>query len=116
MELAHRRLPRVDILAPIGRMQAPEADDLKAKLDELFAAERPRLILDLSRLEFMSSAGLRVLIEAQRQAQKSRAEGGGRGEIVIADPTANIRDILARTGFTSFFRVFDDLVEAVGSF
>ena len=115
MELAHRTLPRVDILTPTGRMQAPEADAFKAKLDELFTAERPRLILDLSGLDFMSSAGLRVLIEAQRQAQKIRAPGGGHGEIVIADPTANIRDILARTGFTSFFRVYDDLVEALGN-
>ncbi len=115
MELIHRQLPRVDILMPTGRMQAPEADTFKAKLDELIAAGRSRLILDLSGLEFMSSAGLRVLIEAQRQAQRANAPRGGKGEIVIADPSANIRDILARTGFTSFFRVFDDLVEAVGS-
>ena len=115
MELSHRQLPRVDILTPTGRMHAPEVDVFKARIDELFAAGRTRLILDLSGLEFMSSPGLRVLIEAQRRAQNMRAPGGGKGEIVIADASANIRDILARTGFTSYFRVFDDLVEAVGS-
>lgn len=115
MELAHRRLPRVDILSPTGRMQAPEAEQLKARLDQLLAEGRSRVILDLSRLEFMSSPTLRVMIEAQRQAQKMRAPGGGHGEIVVADPTANIREILARTGFTSYFRVFDELIEAVGN-
>ena len=115
MEISHRQLPRVDILTPTGRMYLPDVDVFQAKIDELFAAGRSRLILDLSGLDFMGSPGLRVLIEAQRRAQKMRAPGGGNGEIVIADASANIRDILARTGFTTFFRVFDDMIEAIGS-
>jgi anti-sigma B factor antagonist len=115
MEIIHRRLPRVDVLALTGRMQAPEAEEFKARIDQLFAEGHVRLILDLAGLEFMSSPGLRVLIDAQRRAQNSRAQGGGRGDIRLANASPNIRDILARTGFTSFFQVYDTLVDAVGS-
>ena len=115
MEIVHRRLPRVDVLALKGRMQAPEAEELRARIDQLFAEGHVRLILDVAGLEFMSSPGLRVLIDAQRRAQNSRAHGGGRGEIRLANASPNIRDILARTGFTSFFQVYDTLVDAVGS-
>ena len=115
MEIVHRRLPRVDVLALTGRMQAPEAEELRARIDQLFAEGHVRLILDLAGLEFMSSPGLRVLIDAQRRAQNSRAQSGGRGDIRLANASPNIRDILARTGFTSFFQVYDTLVDAVGS-
>lgn len=115
MEITHRRLPRVDVLALAGRMQAPEAEQLKAELNRLLDAGQARLILDLGGLNYMSSPGLRVMIEARRRAQSMRASGGN-GDLRLANAAPFVKEILAQTGFTSYFPIYDDLVEAVGSF
>ena len=116
MEITHRRLPRVDILSLSGRMLEPDATQLHARIGERFDEGRVRLILDLTGLEFMSSPGLRVMIEARRRAENARAQGGGHGDLRLAVAGPYIKEILARTGFTSYFPMYDDVVAAVSSF
>ncbi len=116
MEITHRRLPRVDVLSMSGRMLEPDAAQLGARITELFDQGYVRLILDMTGLEFMSSPGLRVMIEARRRAENARAHGGGRGDVRLAGAGPYIKEILERTGFTSYFPVYDDLLAAVSSF
>jgi anti-sigma B factor antagonist len=116
MDITHRRINRVDVLGLSGRMMAPEAAVLKEQLDQLFAEGRYRIILDLSQLEYISSGGLRILIEARKRAQDARPSDGGHGGVVLAYPTQRIRDVLALTGFINYFQMYDDMAEAVGSF
>ena len=117
MDITHRRIHRVDVLSLSGRMLPPEAAMLKEQIDQLFAEGRHRIVLDLAQLEYISSGGLRVLIEARRRAQEAKVrDGGGRGDVVIVNASQRIKDVLALTGFTSYFRMYDDLAEAVGSF
>src|SRR5687768_3138832 len=96
---------RVDVLSLSGRIQAPEAAELKEHLDKLYAEGRTRIVLDLSNLEYISSGGLRVLIEARKRAQDAR----GDGDVRLVNMSDRIRKVFDLTGFTSYFRVFDDL-------
>ncbi len=116
MDIAHRRISRVDVLSLAGRMMPPEAALLKEQIDPLFAEGRYRIVLDLSQLEYISSGGLRVLIEARKRAQDGKPTDGGRGDVVIVNAAQRIKDVLSLTGFTSYFQMYDDLAEAVGSF
>jgi anti-sigma B factor antagonist len=116
MELAHRRLNRVDVIAISGRIQAPEATRLQEQINELFAEGRFRLLLDLQKLEYVSSPGLRVLIEARKRAREWKLSDFDRGDVRIVHLPPRIKDVFDLTGFTSLFQIFDDLVEAVGSF
>ena len=116
MEITHRRINRVDVLALSGRMMAPEAAQLKEHFDKLFAEKRYQIVLDLSNLEYISSGGLRVLIEARKQAQDARLGVGSRGNIHIVNMSPRIKQVFDLTGFTSYFTYYDDLAEAVGSF
>jgi anti-sigma B factor antagonist len=116
MDVGHRRIHRVDVLSLTGRMMPPEAAVLKEHIDKLFAEGRYRILLDMSGLEYISSGGLRVLIEARKHAQQGRPSDGGRGDIRLVNVNQRIKDVLALTGFTSYFEIFDELAEAVGSF
>ena len=116
MEITHRPLHRVDVLALSGRMLPPEAAQLKEQIDQLFSQGRFRLVLDLSQLEYISSGGLRVLIDARRRAQEGKPSDGGRGDVRLVNPSPRIQDVLTLTGFTSYFQSYPDLTEAVGSF
>jgi anti-sigma B factor antagonist len=116
MELSQRRLNRVDILKVSGRLTAAEAPQLQAELNKLFDQGRFRILLDFSDLEYISSPGLRILIEARKRAREWKLTDFDRGDVRIVHIPPRIKEVFDLTGFTSLFQIYDDLVEAVGSF
>lgn len=67
------------------------------------------IILDITKVDFLSSAGLRVLLMIYRQI-KSR-----NGKVVLVGASEEIQDIMANTGFLSFFITVDTLDEGVAA-
>ena len=63
-------------------------------------------IFDLSGVEFMSSAGLRVILDAH---QKGRATGS---QIVLAAPRAGVYKVLKTAGFTVILACYPTVDEA----
>lgn len=116
MEVTHRRLNRVDVLTVTGRVDAATAPRLKQHIDNLFGEGRYRIVLDLAELDYISSPGLRVLIEARKRAREWKITDLEGGDIRIANLPPKIKEVFDLTGFTSLFELFGDTVEAVGSF
>lgn len=116
MEITHRRLNRVDVLGIKGRMQAVESAELQERVNQLFNEGRYRILLDLEQLEYVSSPGLRVLIEARKRAREWKLTEMDRGDVRIVHLPTRIKEVFNLTGFTSLFHIYDDMVEAVGSF
>lgn len=116
MEITHKALNRVDLLAINGRLDAMSAPQFKQRIDELFGAGRYRLVLDLAGLEYVASPGLRVLIEARKRARDWKLTDLEGGDVRIANLPPRIKEVFDLTGFTSLFEIFNDTLEAVGSF
>lgn len=116
MELTHKVYNRVDVIALKGRLAADTKAELEAKFQEIFDAGRHRVVLDLKGLEYISSPGLRVLIEARKRAREWRFSELERGDTRIATLPDRIREVFDLTGFTPLFQIYDDLIEAVASF
>ncbi len=116
MEISHRTLNRVDIVSVTGRLTAAEAPQLQQQLNQLFEEGRFRILLDFSELDYISSPGLRVLIEARKRAREWKLSEFDRGDIRIVNLPSRIREVFDLTGFTSLFQIYDDVVDAVGSF
>jgi anti-sigma B factor antagonist len=83
-------------------IDAKTAPGLQEQILPLIAAELP-LILDMSRVAYMSSAGLRVLLMTYRQATSSNAR------LMLSGLSEELRDMISATGFLRFFVVFDTL-------
>jgi anti-anti-sigma factor len=58
-------------------------------------------------MSYISSTGLRVLLQAHRCAQAANAS------LALACPPEDVREIMAATGFLEFFTVFDALETAI---
>jgi anti-sigma B factor antagonist len=116
MEITHKRLNRVDLLTIVGRMDAASAPQLKQQIDALFDQGRFRIVLDLAGLEYIASPGLRVLIEARKRARDWKITDLEGGDVRIASLPPRIKEVFDLTGFTSLFEIFNDSIEAVGSF
>jgi anti-anti-sigma factor len=112
MDLAPRRLADTVVLRPAGRVDHASADDFKTALGaflERCTAGGDRLVLDCSRLEYISSAGLRVLVLARKQA---KAQGG---TLVVAELQPIVKEIFEISRFTLVFDVFASVRDALAS-
>ena len=89
-------------------VDAKTAPGLQEQILTLVPARCP-LILDMSRVAYMSSAGLRVLLTIHRQATSSNAR------LVLSGLSEDLRDMMSATGFLSFFVTFDTLDDALGN-
>jgi len=116
MEITHKRMNRADLLVVSGRLDAMHAPALKAKIEELFAEGRYRIVLDFSSLEYVASPGLRILIEARKKARDWKITDLEGGDVRLAGLPSRIREVFDLTGFTKLFDIYPDATEAVGSF
>jgi anti-sigma B factor antagonist len=66
-----------------------------------------KILLDMSGVEYMSSAGLRMLLSTYRQV--SRQNGG----IVLVGLAEEIKDTMSVTGFLNFFMIRDTVDEGL---
>ena len=110
MEVKAKQFKHCDLLAVIGRVDSATSPKLSEALDAISAEGRFKIVLDMTELEYMSSAGFRALISAQRNCKRFN-----RGEVVLANVPGNINSALELAGFTTLFRIFPDVTTAVGN-
>lgn len=110
MEIASKQFKHCDLLAVKGRVDSATAPKLSEALDAIVNEGRFKIVIDMVGLEYMSSAGFRALISAQRNCKRYN-----RGEVVLATVPANINSALELAGFTALFRIFPDVTTAVGN-
>ncbi len=85
-------------LALEGRLDTNTAPELENKIAEELTADIQTLILDLKELEYISSAGLRVLLSAQKKMNKQ-------GSMVVKNANEMIMDVFQVTGFVDILTI-----------
>jgi len=111
MEISTKRYKRCDLITVKGRVDSATSPQLSAVIETINRDGRYKITIDMSEVEYMSSAGFRALLGGQRNCKRYN-----RGEIVLASLPARIREALALAGFTELFNIFDDVTAAVGYF
>ena len=81
----------------VGRLDTTTAPQLEAALKESYAGVT-KLVFDFAELAYLSSAGLRVLLQAQKTMNKQ-------GEMVIKNVNETINDIFDVTGFIDILTI-----------
>ncbi len=111
MEISTVQYKRCYLIKPKGRLDSAAAPQFADALNKIMDEGHYRLVIDMSELEFMSSAGLRVLISAQKNCKRYN-----RGEVYLAALPKNILAALELAGFTELFEIYEDVLTAVGNF
>jgi anti-anti-sigma factor len=111
MEITHQEFKHCDLLTLKGRVDSSTAPEFTRALEKVSGNGRYKIAIDMRELEYMSSAGFRALLAAQRNCKRYN-----RGEVVLVGLPHRIREALELAGFTELFKTFDDPLEAVGNF
>ena len=88
----------VHVAAMKGRLDTATAPAAEAKLLELLGSGG-KVVADLAEVHYVSSAGLRVLLKAAKQAKSS---GGG---FAVAAPQPPVREVLEISGFDKILAI-----------
>lgn len=110
MEIQISNAAGVCIVAVTGSIDALTAGDLTSSLSAQVGNGQKNLVLDLSQVDFMSSAGLRAILAALKECRQV----GGDLRIAAAQPGVN--KVLNMSGFTSILKTYPDLPAALASF
>ena len=111
MEITTKNFKSCDMFVVSGRIDSSTAPQLTEALEGITGGGRYKIVMDMGSLEYMSSAGFRALLSSQRTCKRYN-----RGEIVLASVPNRVKEALELAGFTELFKIYDDPVEAVGSF
>ena len=101
---------RVDLITVSGRVDSSTAPELEETLEERMGEGRYSLVLDLSDVNYLSSAGLRTLVSALRNCKKKG------GDVRIATPSERVTEVMSLAGLDTLFTSYDDVTVAVGSY
>lgn len=101
---------KVDVVAVSGSIDALSASELIKALNDHIHGGHPDVIVDFSKVEFMSSAGLRAILASVKEA---RAAGG---DFRLAAPQPGIDKVLKMAGYHNILKIFPTVAEALASF
>ena len=97
------------VLSVAGNVDAGTEQRFRDALTSVLAHGVPRIIVDLSRVAFMSSAGIGVLMGVRRVL----ADAGG--SLVLASPHGEVAQVLSITGVAGVIPVTASLADAVAA-
>lgn len=105
MKVEFEKKENVDIISLIGRLDGNTAPLVKDKVIEKLN-ENMKLIINMKNCEYVSSAGLRVLMIIAKTLKSK----GGNG--VLVEMNEEVGDVMEMTGFGNIFRSFNTVGEA----
>jgi anti-anti-sigma factor len=110
MELSPRRFDTAVVVAPKGRIDQSNVDAFQGALAphlQTCAEGQQQVILDLTGLEYISSAGLRVLMLAAKQSKAQK------GILLLTGLQPLVKEILEISKFTTVLTIVPSLRDAL---
>jgi len=112
MDITTEILASCAVVRPAGTLDRRTAPELEGVLQALAAQGHSRIVLDLSGVSEMSSAGLRVIISAAKLLRNERTGG----DLRLVAPGERVIQVLELAGLQSVLRVYSASAQAIASF
>lgn len=100
----------VTLIEASGRIDSSNANQLGDALSGVIDEGQTQLVLDLSGVGYMSSAGLREIVSALKKLRRAA------GDLRIAQPSPRVVEVIEMSGLDSELRVYATQAEAISSY
>lgn len=99
MQIAEEKVGEALVIAPTGRVDSVSSAELERLVVSRIDGGERRLVIDLAGVEYVSSAGLRVLLMAAKRLREPPAA------LVLCGMGPSVRTVLELAGFLPIFAV-----------
>ena len=109
MEMLQTRHGNIVVFALTGRLDAKTSETFEQQLLSAIAGGERSILVNFSQLNYISSAGLRVLLLAAKKLQESN------GKIALCSLEPALKTVFDIAGFSAIFTIFVSEAEALES-
>lgn len=87
------------VAAFVGRLDTPASQEIAPQVEQLLGEVAGTVVLDCSKLEYISSSGLRIFLSLRKAA------GEKGGKVIVKNISNEIRTVFMMTGFLNLFEI-----------
>src|SRR5438128_10990465 len=109
MEFAQEQSGDALIVKLSGRLDSSSAQSAEERFTQVLSSGAVHLAIDMSQLDYISSAGLRVLLVVAKKVQQAK------GKVVLFGLVRNVREAFSISGFDKIFSIEADAAAAVAA-
>ena len=95
------------IVSVRGRLDAVTAPELEKTISKYADSDKSKIILDFNELEYISSAGLRVVLVTAKMMKTKQ------GELLVSGLKDTVKDVFELSGFYTIIKIFDTVEAAL---
>jgi stage II sporulation protein AA (anti-sigma F factor antagonist) len=99
MDLSEQQVGRVWVVTARGRLDGATSTQFAQRLEALVTGTEPRLLVDFSGVDFVSSAGLRVVLALMKKVKALK------GVLALCAVQAPVQEVLDITGFAGMIDI-----------
>ena len=105
MELNHVQEGEITIITIKGRLDAATAPVAGKAIKKIIEEDCPRILFNFNDLEYLSSGGLRIILEAAKKIKRKE------GKLVLCSLNQFVKEIFVVSGFETLIPI-EDTVES----
>lgn len=109
MEVKEEQVGGVTVLQVKGRLDSATSPMLGERLTAVLEAAKARVLVDFSQLEYISSAGFRILLQAAKRADQNTAK------LVLCGVSGKVRQLFDLGGFLDLFSITSTREEGIAA-
>ena len=109
MEIKEDKIDDQTVVLLGGRIDSTAAVEFEEKLIEIIDKGINSMVVDFQKIQFISSAGLRVLLLA---AKKVKPYGG---KVILCNMSKDVREVFDISGFSSIFQIHETVKDAISA-
>ncbi len=110
MDIIEKRLNEIIIFKLNGNLNSNTSPELEDKIFEAIKNESKNMILDFEDLDYISSAGLRVIMKTAKNLKQSE------GMIVLCSMQDYVKEVFEIAGFDAYLPIFSNMDDALNQF
>jgi len=110
MNITEREQNGITVFALEGRVDSEGAVDMDLALQAATSEGKYKIILDMSQVRYINSAGLRTLADILTQTKENQ------GDLKLVDLHPKVQRVLQIIGFDEFFSIYATVEDALAAF
>ena len=110
MQIEETRKDDISIFKLSGRLDSNTSPDFEKKVFDAIEGGSKNMIIDFESLDYISSAGLRVILKATKDLKRSD------GQFIICSMKDYVKEVFEIAGFDSFLPIVGNMDDAMGKF
>jgi anti-anti-sigma factor len=110
MQIDTRKVYDVLVIDIEGRLDSRTSGDIGDRMVAIAQGPDKHVLVNLAKLDYLSSAGLRIILQVAKLLQ------GNRGELKLCSANGLVKTVLETSGFESLLKWYDSEKDAFAAF